>query len=97
MKVHRSQIRNTNKFTYTMWYGNIQATVFIHNDFNCCWSAAIIIEERMGGLRAMTWNPGFECKTQNTEVDMKTWIAARLTELSTDGDGSSLVTGLLEN
>ncbi len=77
--------------------GSIHATVFIHNDLNCCWSAAIVIEESLGGLRTVVWNPASENKTQATELDMKMWIATKLTELSTDDDGNSQVTGLPES
>lgn len=104
MQVTQDQIRRKFRHTYPLWDGEMMVTVYQHQGAYRHWSAALVVERIDSPLETFTWDgyqgssmPGGGYKP--TDEDMRTWIAERLTELSTgvelNAGGVGNVEGLL--
>lgn len=107
MKVLHTQIQPSEIHTYTLWDGEVLATVFQHCGAYGFRSAAIVVNRMDSPLETFVWD-GYKVLSEKgiypvqkpTEQDMRQWIADRLTELSTGTDfnlgGIGDIQGLLE-
>lgn len=107
MQVRTEQIRQGLVCRYRLWDGEMTVTVFQQYGVYGHCSAAIVVDRIDDPIEVFTWNgyKGSSIPSKSTEVkptpsDMRSWIASKLTELSTGTDKalgiSSDVDGLLK-
>ncbi len=96
MQVAAKQIQIKPFHTYQLWEGEMQVHVHQHMGVHRFYSAVIVVERMDSPLATFSWDGYTQPKP--TELDMRTWIAERLTGLSaglrTNGFVSCEIVGL---